>query len=444
MSNKTKRTPKTSGLAYAAAVSLLSGALAAQPTAPVDTARNDLPESRADDGASADSATYLRRARDTLIGVGDFAAALNPARQIVEEQQPSPDQDYAADLLSLASIQAEVGEFDEAETNSLKAIELVETAEGEFSITLVDPYRSLGRAYIKGARYPEAITALEQAQHISQRNLGLFNIEQAGLLDDITTAYLGLGDTTEARRIQLERVANAIRRFGADDPRVIPFRYQLADYYQRSRMQISAREQYQEVLKSQEAQHGTDHPQLLGPLRQLVKVDLVTTQGEEDHAYSRLISILEQNEDIAAVERGLSLAVLGDWATVTGDTLAAGGYYKRAWEALSSQPDIDIDTYFAQPVIIDFIAPLTAVDRGARSRPYAWAAIVFEFDLSADGRVSNVRTVGAEAPLGVLESRYNRRLRETHFRPRIVAGEPVATNDVQFTHYFRYYVNEDG
>ena len=444
MNNKTKRTPKTSGLAYAAAVSLLTGALAAQPTTPVDTARNDLPESRPDDGTSADSATYLRRARDTLIGVGDFAAALNPARQVVEEQQPSPDQDYAADLVSLASIQAEIGEFDEAETNSLKAIELVETAEGEFSITLVDPYRSLGRAYIKGARYPEAITALEQAQHISQRNLGLFNIEQAGLLDDITTAYLGLGDTTEARRIQLERVANAIRRFGADDPRVIPFRYQLADYYQRSRMQISAREQYQEVLKSHEAQHGTDHPQLLGPLRQLVKVDLVTTQGEEDRAYSRLVSILEQNEDIAAVERGLSLAVLGDWATVTGDTLAAGDYYKRAWEALSSQPDIDIDTYFAQPVMIDFIAPLTAVDRGARSRPYAWAAIVFEFDLSADGRVSNVRTVGAEAPLGVLESRYNRRLRETHFRPRIVAGEPVATNDVQFTHYFRYYVNEDG
>jgi tetratricopeptide (TPR) repeat protein len=444
MNNKTKRTPKTSGLAYAAAVSLLTGALAAQPTTPVDTARNDLLESGADDGPPADSATYLRRARDTLIGVGDFAAALNPARQIVEEQQPSPDENYAADLVSLASIQAQLGEFDEAETNSLKAIDLVETAEGEFSITLVDPYRSLGRAYIKGARYPEAITALEQAQHISQRNLGLFNIEQAGLLDDITTAYLGLGDTTEARRIQLERVANAIRRFGADDPRVIPFRYQLADYYQRSRMQISAREQYQEVLKSQEAQHGTAHPQLLGPLRQLVKVDLVTTQGEEDRAYSRLISILEQNEDIAAVERGLSLAVLGDWATVTGDPLAAGDYYKRAWEALSSQPDIDIDTYFAQPVMIDFIAPLTAVDRGARSRPYAWAAIVFEFDLSADGRVSNVRTVGADAPLGVLESRYNRRLRETHFRPRIVAGEPVATNDVQFTHYFRYYVNEDG
>jgi hypothetical protein len=41
-------------------------------------------------------------------------------------------------------------------------------------------------------------------------------------------------------------------------------------------------------------------------------------------------------------------------------------------------------------------------------------------------------------------SRYTRRLRETHFRPKIVEGEPVAVSDVQFTHYFRFYVNEEG
>ncbi len=111
-------------------------------------------------------------------------------------------------------------------------------------MTLVDPYRGLGRAYIKAARYPEAITASSQAQHISQRNLGLFNVEQAPLLDDITTAYLGIGDTVEARKMQLERLDNAIRRFGADDQRVIPFRYQLAEYYQQSRLTVSAREQY--------------------------------------------------------------------------------------------------------------------------------------------------------------------------------------------------------
>jgi tetratricopeptide (TPR) repeat protein len=384
----------------------------------------------------------LRRARDTLVGIADFNAALNPALAAVDEQASSPDAGYADDLTVLARIQAEIGEAENAEANYLKAIDLIETAEGEFSITLVDPYRGLGRSYIKSARYPEAITALEQAQHVSQRNLGLFNVEQAALIDDITTAYLGIGDTIEARRMQLERLDNAIKRFGADDERVIPFRYQLADYYQRSRMTLSAREQYEEVLKSQESKLGAAHPSLLGPLRQLVKVDLMMAQVEKPEAHSRLLSVLEQGQDIDAVERGLSLAVLGDWATVGSDPVAARDYYRQAWEALSSKPDVDVAQYFATPVMIDFMAPLNSVDRGARSKPYAWGSITFEFDLSADGRPYNIETVG-DAPLGQLQTRYNRRLRETHFRPRLVAGEPVATDNVQFTHYFRYYVEDE-
>jgi tetratricopeptide (TPR) repeat protein len=403
------------------------------------------PQSNIDEGFGEQSSSlYLRRARDTLIGVRDFAAALDPALDVVAAQENNPDERFAQDLLALGQVQAELGEHQAAETNYLRAIDLVEAAEGEFSIGLVEPYRGLGRSYIKSARYPEAITALEQAQHLSQRNLGLFNVEQAGLLDDITTAYLGLGDTVEARRMQLERLDNAVKRYGANDPRVIPFRYQLADYYQRSRMQISAREQYEEVLKSQETQLGAVHPGLLGPLRQLVKVDLMMAQGEEDEAYTRLVAILDQNPDVDAVERGLSLVVLGDWATVGGDPLAARDYYKQAWDALRSKPDVDAAAFFAQPVMIDFIAPLSAVDRGAQSKPYAWGSIVFEFDLSAEGRPINVQTLGNENPASTLVTRYTRRLRETHFRPRIVEGEPVAVNDVQFTHYFRFYVNEEG
>ena len=66
----------------------------------------------------------------------------------------------------------------------------------------------------------------------------------------------------------------------------------------------------------------------------------------------------------------------------------------------------------------------------------------FDFDVTADGRPLNVRVVHRDgAAPSPLESRYSRRLRETHFRPRIVAGEPVATDNVQLTHYFRFYVD---
>jgi hypothetical protein len=123
--------------------------------------------------------------------------------------------------------------------------------------------------------------ALEQAQHITQRHLGLFNVEQAALLDDITTAYLGLGNTVDAQKTQVQRLDNAIRRFGATDPRVIPFRYTLARYYERSRLPESAREQYEEVLSSQESRLGGADAGLMAPLRELVQLDLLVAQGTE-------------------------------------------------------------------------------------------------------------------------------------------------------------------
>ena len=437
-----KATTNASALLLAFAAALFAGRALAQQTsapAPAPAARGVLDDSD-DQSARLPS---LRSARDTLMGISDFNAALNPALAAVEEHEKTPDPDYPKDLLALARIQTEVGELENAEGNYLKAIELLEAAEGEFSITLVDPYRALGRSYIKAARYPEAITTLEEAQHISQRNLGLFNVEQAGLIDDITTAYLGIGDTVEARRMQQERLDNAMKRFGADDPRVIPFRYQLADYYQRSRLPGSARQQYEAALKSQETNHGSSDPELLSPLRQLVRMDILLAQGEEAEAHSRLVAILGENANIDPAERGLSLALLGDWEIVTGNLASANAYYKQAWESLGSKPDANVAEFFATPAMLDFIAPLSPVDRGTQSKPYSWAEMVFSFDVSADGRPFNVEIVGRQPPLTPLESRYTRRLRETHFRPRLVAGEPVATDDVRFKHYFRFYVAEE-
>jgi tetratricopeptide (TPR) repeat protein len=385
----------------------------------------------------------LRRARDAFADARDFSAALPPAQNVVDAQSQQREPMYAADLAALALIQGELRETDDALTNFVDAIGIVEAAEGTYSPVLIEYYRGLGRTYIKAARYQEAIVALEQAQHISQRNLGLFNVEQAPLLDDITTAYLGLGNTTEARNMQVERLDNAIRRFGASDPRVIPYRYTLAKYYEQSRLPESAREQYEEVLKSQETRLGGGDAGLLSPLRELVALDLLVTQHQYTERRDRLAEVLEQNPDASPIERGLSLALLGDWATVANDVPAAQSYYEQAWNALASQPEIDVAAYFAKPAMLDFIAPLSSVDRNERSRPYVWAEIVLEFDVTAEGRPNDVRVVTRDPATAAMQTRYTRRIRETTFRPRLVDGKPVATTNVRSTHYVRRYVNKD-
>lgn len=388
----------------------------------------------------------LRRARDAQIAGREYQNALKPAQDVIAAQQQSPhDVSYAGDLAALGRIHAELRDIEAAEKNYLEAIALIAKAEGEFTPTLIDVYRGLGRSYIRGARYPEAITTLETAQNISQRNLGLFNVEQSPLLDDITTAYLGLGDTVEAQRRQLDRLDNAVRRFGADDPRVIPFRYVLANYYERSRLPESASKQYAEVLKSQTATHGDSDATLLGPLRQIVKIDLLVTQTSKPEHRDRLAMLVDTLTDADPVERGLSQAVLGDWAVVANDAAGARTYYNQAWNSLMQNPQFDVASYFGAPSMIDFVAPLNSVDKNTRSRPYAWTQIQLNFNVSPEGLPSNVTIVGLgdnEEPLPI-QAQYNRRLRETHFRPRLVAGYPVLTTNVKSTHYFRYYLEKE-
>jgi tetratricopeptide (TPR) repeat protein len=385
----------------------------------------------------------LRRGRDGFIGARDFSAALGPAQSIVDAQRTQREQQYPADLAALGLIQAELRNVDAALDNLTQAVDIVVKAEGEYSPTLIEYYRGLGRTYIKGGRYEQAIVTLEQAQHITQRHLGLFNVEQAALLDDITTAYLGLGNTVDAQKTQVQRLDNAIRRFGAADPRVIPFRYTLAKYYERSRLPESAREQYEEVLSSQESRLGGADAGLLAPLRELVQLDLLVAQGAVTERRDRLAALLEQSQNATPVDRGLSLALLGDWASVTGDTAAAADYYREAWRMLSTADDVDVAEYFRKPTMIDFVPPLSSVDRNERSKPYTWAEIALEFDVSAEGLPSDVRVMTRDQRTASLQARYSRRMRETHFRPRLVAGEPVATTKVRSTHYVRRYVEND-
>jgi tetratricopeptide (TPR) repeat protein len=397
----------------------------------------------ADGGAAPDldaepSLDVLRSARDALVNAADFTAARDPAEQIVAALDGTDAGPAANDVLHLARIQAELREFDAAEINYLRAIEMLEADGGEYSPSLIGPHQSLGRTYINSRRFAEAITVLEQARHISQRNAGLFNVEQSEIIDDITMAHLGTGNTIEARNLQLQRLDNAVRRFGAGDPRVAPYHSHLGDYFDQSRLRASAREQYVKALELQEAALGASDPQLLPALRKLVQIDILLGDGPE--ARDRLASLLEHSPDVEPLERALSLAALGDWAAVQEDPMIAREYYLQAYAAADRNGQAE--QLFDEPTMLDFIPPLSSVDRGTRSRPYAWGSITLEFDISADGRAFDVKALAAD-PAGVMETPYSRRIRETHFRPRLEGGYPMATAGVRFTHYFRHYVTEE-
>ena len=329
-----------------------------------------------------------------------------------------------------------MNELESAEGSYLGGIEFLTDAHGEFSLILIEPYRSLAQVYVRSGRHLEAVTVLEHAQHISQRNLGLFNIEQTVILDEMSKIYEAAGDTRSAQKIQQERLNIGLRRYGKDDLGVIPFHYHLAQYYELSRMRAQARAQYENIIEIQESLLDRHTGELLMPLRELVRIDILS--GNSSSALRRLEEILEFGADISAAERARSLAVLGDWALTNGQLEIGLARYREADAVLTAVKNPQAAELFLTPALIDFIPPAGPVDRTRGNKPYEWGSISADFEISAEGHARNVRIVAATPP-GLMDARYKRRLMESHFRPRLVAGEPVATSHVRFTHEFRYY-----
>ena len=379
-------------------------------------------------------------ARDAQIIVEDFSGALTSAEGLVSALEDTGDKRLAGHIVQLARVQAELGELANAEENYLRGLELLEEQNGELALNLVVPYHGLARSYMYGGRYEEAITVLEHAQDLNQRNLGLFNLEQTELLDDMAVAYLSLGDTLEAQRIQRERLRIAVRRFGAESPETIPFLSHLGQYYEYSRMKAQAREQYQQILEIQEANLDSNDISLLFVLRKLTLIDL--SRNEPSSARARLTEILNRDVDIPPMERARSLTVLGDWEMDHKRVEAALEYYRDGWRVMESDPTLGPENFYGEPTPISFVAPLGPVDLRRRQDSYAWGIITLSFTVSAEGRASDVQIMSSE-PAGLMDARYIGRVRETYFRPRLLNGEPTLTSNVQLSHQFRYFFSQN-
>ena len=248
-----------------------------------------------------------------------------------------------------------------------------------------------------------------------------------------------MGDTVAAQNLQHERLNVAIRRFGEDDPRTIPFRNHLADYYDQSRMRMRARKEYETVLDIQRSAFGDADGRLLIPLSKMVAADMVL--GDSRSARRQIQQVLESSANATSVQRANALAVLGDWELVRGRTEAAHDYYRRAFESLRTEAASAAGEFFGSPRFINFVPPPSPVDwRGDRG-PYAWGFIELLLSVSADGQAAGIAVTNA-VPADYLGTQYARRLAEARFRPRLVDGEPTATEGVSYSHGFRYFVQE--
>ena len=359
------------------------------------------------------------------------AAAVRPAL--------AADEDAARAAIERGRLELERAQLEDAQASYLEGIGQLSAELGADSPALIEPYSELARIYMLNNQAVEAIAVLESARDVSQRNYGLFNLEQVPLLDEIARAYLMLGNTLDARNLQQERLDVALRRFGEYDPRTVPYRNHLATYYDQSRMRMLAREEYEAVLDIQREAFGEDDGRLLIPLSQLTAIDI--RLGNSRSARGQLMRVLESSTNATPLQRASALAVLGDWELVRSRTQAAQDYYREAYDALHlDQPSLAAE-FFASPQYVDFAPPASRVDWQANPGSYAWGFIEVQFGISAQGKAANI-AISRSSPPMLMDDLYARRLAEAVFRPRLADGEPAPTASVSYRHDFRYRISE--
>ncbi len=392
---------------------------------------------------STDELAELVLARDVAKAAGELQAAQTTAIEIVQlvsTQHGEAAVQLAQPLLELARIHRALGNSQEAERTYLRVLDILQTNQGKTGPDLVTPYRELAQSFMDAGRFGDALSTLEQARSISRRNFGLFNMAQVQLFDDLTQAYLGLDDTAKAQQMQEEKVILAVRNFGADDPQVAPYREQLADYYQRSRLKVASREEHRKALEIHANQVPPDTAGQLRALSNIMRLNLVLLGDQDEHV--RIARLLEEG-DIGPVQRAETLALLGDFYLVrVKDRSQAERYWAQAYRLAQSLPAEDTrDLTFKEPVMLDFVPPLNSVDqRTSRRKRVAWGQLVALFSVDADGHAANIRVEMSE-PDRRLAKRYEERIAATRFRPRLIDSVPVDTPRVRLTHAYRYFVD---
>ena len=123
----------------------------------------------------------------------------------------------AAQPLETASAREPRSSIDDVTEPLLARVEAEEARDGPFSRNLIDLLASLGFAYQEYGDHDLARAILERALYLQRFNEGLFNLDQAPLLERLIESELGLGRAEEAAELQ-QRLLELARR-NREDPR---------------------------------------------------------------------------------------------------------------------------------------------------------------------------------------------------------------------------------
>jgi hypothetical protein len=362
----------------------------------------------------------------------------------------------------------------------LAAIEDIEAEFGAYDLQLSQHLASLGKQLQAGGDHAEAVDLFKRAMHVQRVNLGLYDMGQAPILEDLIESQIALGQWEDANDRYQYLYWLHRRNYGTDDPRMLPIINKLSNWHLNAYALnisnglfyhlINAHNLYQIAADIVSNAYGKNDLRLIGPLKGLTASNyfLATYQAanqnkmsvsngsmpasEDDRAklqqyiinsynsgrsaINRMVDVYSNNPDAPPTSEVRAQVALGDWYLLFGKWHSAMEIYRDSYQKLvASQADqTTMAELFGKPVPLP---DLPLIDIGHQSDINTENFVLAQFNVNAYGRATHIEIVETHPKdENRMRSRVRRTLKQAKFRPRFENGEAVTTKDVTHRYLF--------
>ncbi len=370
--------------------------------------------------------------------------------------------DSARALTNLGIAQHQNEDYDAAVLNYNAAIDVIERVEDRLNSNLVNPLKGLGAAELASGRPDLAVETFERAVHVTHVNEGPHNREQVEVLESLAETYLSVGEFDEVETITEIIFGLEARDISLDSLEILPVLEKQASWQHRLQLYEKERYTWRKVIDLIEDHRGDDDLSLIAPLMGLGKSYLFI--GPVDSSYhhptsissgevylKRAVRIAEDNPEATWQIKEDTMLALGDFYILSGQSSRARKIYEDVWNLLSADAarlpnrHDDLETL----VVLQNINPprYIGLDGEATNQvpgeEFETGKVVYDYSVSTRGYTTNVVMVEADpAAFEDMQRVVRRDLTSLIYRPRLVDGNTVATDNLTYTHKFFYRLSD--
>ncbi len=419
--------------------------------------------------------------------------ALNSAA-IREDDQAPPAGDPATDRADLQAIDrmpldedAEAGDMtiDVTPADLLAAyqhqIDAQQTLHGTYDPGVGESLAAMARLLQVQGDHDGALMAYQRAMHIQRVNNGIYSLGQEPMLRGMIDSYLARNDTESVGQHLDQLLWLYVKSYGQGDPRILPLVTEISEWHLQAYDQNPSRKSLYHLVRAHRLvasaidlvshQVGGGTLTVLPLLRNLVVTNFYLADHQRRYpvgssegfsfrtntspmaeplsqeellvinsyqngrrAQEQIVATLFNNPEATNTDRIQALAELGDWYLLFGRVTSAQEAYRKAWQVAMTDPELTgkLDTVFGSPRVIS-LQPSRLPRRGLAPADGDAAQVVARLTVNARGEVKDADIVELDSVDDPSVSQLvTQELKKLRFRPRIVNGEMVASNDVPF------------